>query len=200
LDFFEIYKLTHSENLKFEFVISIQIKIEKFTMSTPINLSTLPLPSKKGESTNQSFESLLNKYAEKLNLSKKNLDILLNIKKNGEYLLNYSNIGFVYEVFSMLHVLGFDETLSYLESLEVPGKVSSKSILDSVLFEREETMYQAETSRIRDEFQVKVDGSNKCGKCGGYNTIAIISARQRSADEALIYDITCQDCGNRFKR
>jgi DNA-directed RNA polymerase subunit M/transcription elongation factor TFIIS len=173
-------------------------------MSSPlINLSALPAPSRKSaEGATQSFEALLEKYAEDLNLSKKELDKLTNIKKNGEYILTANNFSFVYEIFGMLKTLGFQETFNFLEkmSLSEDKYVSSKKILESPLFEREETLYQAEIARLRDEFQVKLKGLYNCTKCGSQNTIDTISSRQRSSDEATVYEITCQDCGNTFKR
>jgi DNA-directed RNA polymerase subunit M/transcription elongation factor TFIIS len=172
--------------------------------SSIINLSSLPAPSRRNtEGAIQSFEALLTKYAEDLHLSKKDLDKLTNLKKNGEYLLTVNNFGFVYEIFGMLKSLGFQETYAFLEKMGLEkgsSKVSSKNILDSQLFEREETLYQAEIARLRDEFQVKLKGLYNCTKCGSQNTIDTISSRQRSSDEAIVYDITCQDCGNSFKR
>ncbi len=175
-------------------------------MSSPIiNLSSLPAPSRKSvEGATQSFEALLSKYAEDLNLSKKELEKLTNIKKNGEYLLTANNFGFVYEIFGMLNSpMGFQGTYDFLEKLSLEkgvSKISPKHILDSPLFEREETFYQAEIARLRDEFQVKLKGLYNCTKCGSQNTIDTIASRQRSSDEATIYEITCQDCGNSFKR
>lgn len=175
--------------------------------SSIINLSALPAPSRRSaEGATQSFEALLEKYAEDLNLSKKELDKLTNIKKNGEYLLTANNFSFVYEIFGMLKTLGFQETYNFLEKMTLSedkydsSKISAKKILESPLFEREETLYQAEIARLRDEFQVKLKGLYPCSKCGGQNTIDTISSRQRSSDEALIYDVLCQDCGNTFKR
>ena len=50
--------------------------------SSIINLSTLPAPSRRNTSgATQSFDALLEKYAEDLNLSKKDLEKLTNIKK-----------------------------------------------------------------------------------------------------------------------
>jgi hypothetical protein len=174
-------------------------------MSSPIiNLTSLPAPSRRNtEGATQSFEALLTKYAEDLNLSKKELDKLTNLKKNGEYLLTANNFGFVYEIFGMLNSLGFQETYAFLEKMSTEkgsSKVSSKNILDSQLFEREETLYQVEIARLRDVFQVKLKGLYNCTKCGSQNTIDAISSRQRGSDEATIYEITCQDCGNTFKR
>lgn len=176
--------------------------------SSIINLSTLPAPSRRNTSgATQSFDALLEKYAEDLNLSKKDLEKLTNIKKNGDYLLTTNNFGFVYEIFGMLKTLGFQETFKFLENLseDIPSddkgpKITAKKILDSKLFEREETLYQAEIARLRDEFQVKLKGLYNCSKCGGQNTLDTISSRQRGSDEATIYEITCQDCGNTFKR
>ena len=169
-------------------------------MSSRVNLSTLPLPSKKPFGASQSVEALLVKYGPDFGLSKKQIDTLLNLQRDGEYILSSSNINFVYELISMIKAIGYDETLIYLQNLESGKRLTAKSILDSVMFEREETLYQAETSRIRDLFQVKVSGANKCNKCGGYNTLSTISGGQRSSDEALNYDILCQDCGNTFRR
>lgn len=170
-------------------------------MSTPfINLSALPAPSRKSEGTVQSFESLISEYADDLNLTKKDISKLSNLKKNGEYLLSSNNFNFVYEVIGMLRVNGFQDTYEYLEKLELKGKPSSKTIFNSILFEAEETLYQAEIARLRDEFNVKIVGLYSCRKCGSQNTLDTISSKQRNSDEALIYDITCQDCGNTFRR
>jgi DNA-directed RNA polymerase subunit M/transcription elongation factor TFIIS len=174
-------------------------------MSSPIiNLSSLPAPSRRNtEGATQSFEALLTKYAEDLKLSKKELDKLTNLKKNGEYLLTANNFGFVYEIFGMLNSQGFKETYTFLEKIaseKAFSKVSPKTILESPIFEREETLYQAEIARLRDEFQVKLKGLYNCTKCGSQNTIDAIASRQRSSDEATVYEITCQDCGNSFKR
>lgn len=172
-------------------------------MSNPsVNLSTLPIPSRKESAPSQAFEAILNKYAESMGLSKVNLEKLTNITKNGEYLLTSNNPGFVYEVFGMVKILGIDQTLSYLESLDMKGrsKPLAKNILDSNLFEREETLYQNDIAIIRDEFQVKVKGLYKCPKCGSQDTVDQTSSRQRSSDEATIFEITCQSCTHRWKR
>ena len=171
-------------------------------MSNPsVNLSTLPIPSKK-DGPSQSFEAILNKYADSMGLSKSDLDKLTNVSKNGEYLLSSNNPGFVYEIFGMIKVLGFEQTMNFLESLDIKGKVRpvAKNILDSILFEREETLYQNDIAIIRDEFQVKVKGLYKCPKCGGQDTVDQTSSRQRSSDEATIFEITCQSCSHRWKR
>lgn len=170
-------------------------------MSTPfINLSALPAPSRKSEGIVQSFESLISEYADDLNITKKDIAKLSNLKKNGEYILNSNNFNFVYEIIGMLRVNGFQDTYEYLEKLDIKGKPSSKLIFNSTLFEAEETLYQAEIARLRDEFNVKIVGLYSCRKCGSQNTLDTISSRQRSPDEAMIYDITCQDCGNTFRR
>ena len=170
-------------------------------MSTPfINLSALPAPSRKSEGVFQSFESLISEYADDLNLTKKDISKLSSLKKNGEYLLTSNNFPFVYEVIGMLRTNGFQDTYEYLEKLDVKGKPISKIIFSSPTFEREETLYQAEIARLRDEFNVKIVGLYSCRKCGSQNTLDTISSKQRSSDEAMIYDITCQDCGNTFRR
>lgn len=179
------------------------LNLFKRMSSSIINLSALPAPARKSaEVATQSFEALLEKYADDLNLSKKELDKLTNIKKNGDYILTANNFGFVYEIFGMLKTLGFQETYKFLENIpeDEVSKFTPKKILDSPLFEREETLYQAEIARLRDEFQVKLKGLYNCTKCGSQNTIDTISSRQRGSDEATIYEITCQDCGNTFKR
>ena len=170
-------------------------------MSTPfINLSALPAPSRKSEGIVQSFESLISEYADDLNITKKDIIKLSNLKKNGEYILSSNNFNFVYEIIGMLRVNGFQDTYEYLEKLDIKGKPSSKLIFNSLLFEAEETLYQVEIARIRDEFNVKIVGLYACRKCGSQNTLDTISSKQRSSDEAMIYDITCQDCGNTFRR
>ena len=177
-------------------------------MSSSINLSSIatPIPSKKGNNNaiglTQSFEATLNKYSESMGLSKTQLNKLMNITKNEEPLITSSNIGFVYEVFGMIKLLGFDQTMKFLEEFDnsVKGKISSKEIFNSILFEKEETLYQNDIARIRDEFQVKVKGLYKCQKCGSQDTIDQTSSRQRSSDEATIFEISCQSCGHRWKR
>ncbi len=177
-------------------------------MSSSVNLSSLatPVPNKKGGDgvgLTQSFEATLNKYAENLGLTKTQLNKLMNITKNDETLISSVNLGFVYEVFGMIKVIGFDQTLKFLEEFDtknMKGRIPSKIIFDSVLFEREETLYQNDIARIRDEFQVKVKGLYKCQKCGSQDTIDQTSTRQRSSDEATIFEITCQSCGHRWKR
>jgi len=173
-------------------------------MSTPsLNLSNLPIPSKKGDVPVQSFEAILYKYADFMGLSRGQLDQLTSVSKNGEYLLTSNNPGFVYEIFGMIQTLGFDQTLNFLEALDpknYKGKIPSRTVLDSVLFEREDTLYQNDIAIIRDEFQVKVKGLYKCPKCGGQDTVDQTSSRQRSSDEATIFEITCQSCSHRWKR
>jgi len=177
-------------------------------MSASVNLSSLatPIPNKKsgdGLGLTQSFEVTLNKYAENMGLTKTQLNKIMNININSENLISSSNIGFTYEVFGMIKLIGFDQTFKFLEELvekNLKGKIPSKAILDSLLFEKEETLYQNDIARIRDEFQVKVKGLYKCQKCGSQDTIDQTSSRQRSSDEATIFEISCQSCGHRWKR
>jgi len=176
-------------------------------MSSSVNLSSLSVPpsSRKGEGVGltQSFEATLNKYAESLKLTKTQINKLLNISKNGENIITSHNLGFVYEIFGMIKLLGFEPTIKFLDELDTKntkGKITAKEIFDSTLFEREETLYQNDISRIRDEFQVKVKGLYKCGKCGSQDTIDQTSSRQRTSDEATIFEISCQACGHRWKR
>ncbi len=178
-------------------------------MSSSINLSSIaaPIPTKKGNSNvvglTQSFEATLNKYAESMGLTKTQLNKLMNVTKNDENIIVSNNIGFVYEVFGMIKLLGFDQTMKFLDEFDsknLKGKIPSKEIFNSILFEKEETLYQNDIARIRDEFQVKVKGLYKCQKCGSQDTVDQTSSRQRSSDEATIFEITCQSCGHRWKR
>lgn len=169
-------------------------------MSVPsINLSALPAPSRnRKDGPSESIESILVKYSDLLNITEKQRDKLLNLKVNGDYIFKYSNMSFLYEVFSMIKVLKFDETYKYLSSLNdkvsTDKNITSKEILESPLFEREQTVYQADISRLRDEFQVKVKGLEKCKRCHSWNTENRTNDRQRGGDEGMIYKLFCNDC------
>lgn len=166
-----------------------------------INLSALPAPSRqRKEGPSQSIESIFAKYKSLLKINDKQIDMLLSLKNKNDYIFTYQNMGFIYEVFSMIRSLGFEETYRFLTTTTFDSKViSSKKIFDSDAFERERTIYQRDISRIRDEFQVKAKGLVKCKRCHSQNTENQTNDRQRGGDEGMIYKIQCNDCGHVWK-
>jgi DNA-directed RNA polymerase subunit M/transcription elongation factor TFIIS len=168
-------------------------------MSIPsINLSALPAPSRqRKEGPSQSIESIFAKYKSLLKLNDKQIEKLLSLKNKNEYIFTYQNIGFIYEVFSMIRSLGFDETYRFLTTTTFDSKIiSSKKIFESDIFERERTTYQIDISRLRDEFQVKAKGLVKCKRCQSQNTENMNNDRQRGGDEGMIYRVRCNDCNH----
>ena len=168
-------------------------------MSIPsINLSVLPAPSRqRKDGPSQSIESLFAKYKSILKINDKQIDKLLSLKNKNEYIFTYQNIEFVYEIFSMIRSLGFDETYRFLTTVNFESNViPSKKIFESDVFERERTTYQIDISRLRDEFQVKAKGLVKCKRCQSQNTENMTNDRQRGGDEGMIYKVHCNDCGH----
>ena len=171
-------------------------------MSIPsINLSALPAPSRqRKEGPSQSIESIFAKYKSLLKLTDKQIEKLLSLKNKNEYIFTYQNIGFIYEVFSMIRSLGFDETYRFLTTAKFDSKlIQARKIFESDAFERERTAYQVDISRLRDEYQVPVKGLVKCKKCFSQNTQNMTNDRQRGGDEGMIYRVHCNDCGHTWK-
>lgn len=167
-------------------------------MSIPsINLSALPAPSRKRkDGTSQSMESVFSKYKSVLKINDKQIDLLLSLKNKGDYIFSTNNIGFVYEVFSMIKIYGFEEAYRFLTTTEFSSKIIlPKKIFESDAFERERTEYQIDISRLRDEFQSKIKGLVKCKRCHNQNTENVNNDRQRGGDEGMIYKVHCNDCG-----
>lgn len=167
-------------------------------MSIPsINLSALPAPSRKRkDGSNQSIESIFSKYKGVLKINDKQIDMLLSLKNKNEYIFSINNIGFVYEIFSILKSFGFEETYRFLTTTEFTSKViPSKKIFDSDAFERERNQYQIDVSLLRDDFQEKIKGLVKCKRCHSQNTENVTNDRQRGGDEGMIYKVHCSDCG-----
>jgi len=168
-------------------------------MSIPsINLSVLPAPSRqRKDGPSQSIESIFAKYKSFLKINDKQIDKLLSLKNKNEYIFTYQNVGFIYEVFSMLRSLGFDETYRFLTTTKFDSKIiPARKIFDSDSFERERTAYQFDISVLRDELQVKPKGLVKCKKCYSQNTENQTNDRQRGGDEGMIYKVHCNDCGH----
>lgn len=168
--------------------------------SPEINLSALPTPILHGENSNPAFEALLEKYASKFKLTEAQLEKLKKLRRNGEPLINSANPYFAYEIFGMIKNLGFGETFDFLESSEFVSKPLPSIVLDSKLFEGQQTLYQAEIARIRDTTQAMIKGLYKCKKCGSQYTQDTVSSRQRSSDEATIFQIECLVCGYTWRR
>ena len=167
-------------------------------MSIPsINLSALPAPSRKRkDGPTQSMESIFSKYKGLLKINDKQIDQLLSLKNKGEYIFSINNIGFVYEVFSMIKSFGFDEAYRFLTTTDFSSRfISSNKIFDSDSFERERTQYQIDISRLRDDTQEKIQGLVKCKRCFSQNTENRDNERQRTGDEGMIFKISCNDCG-----
>lgn len=162
--------------------------------SSSIDLSDFQTPIRKSDVSEQEFESLLEKYAKKFQITAPQLQKLKKIKKNGERAISSSNLSFVYEVFGMIKQIGFEDTYNYLESLSGTVPLDSKFVLESSLFEAQHKSYQVEIARMRDEFQVKVKGLYKCRKCKSENVIDTRAANQRRGDEADLYTVRCMDC------
>jgi DNA-directed RNA polymerase subunit M/transcription elongation factor TFIIS len=171
-------------------------------MSIPsINLSALPAPSRKRkDGSNQSMESIFMKYKEILKINDKQIDVLLSLKNKNEYIFSTNNIGFVYEVFSMIRKDGFEEVYRFLTTTEFASKfIPSNKIFDSESFESQKTQYQIDISLLRDEFQAKARGLVKCKRCHSQNTENDTNDRQRHGDEGMIYKVHCNDCGYTWK-
>jgi DNA-directed RNA polymerase subunit M/transcription elongation factor TFIIS len=171
-------------------------------MSIPsINLSALPAPSRqRKEGPSQSIESIFAKNKNILKINDKQVDKLLSLKNKNDYIFTYQNIGFIYEVFSMIRSFGFDETYRFLTTTKFDTKIiQARKIFDSDAFERERTVYQVDISRLRDEYQVPVKGLVKCKKCFSQNTQNVTNDRQRGGDEGMIYRVHCSDCGHTWK-
>jgi DNA-directed RNA polymerase subunit M/transcription elongation factor TFIIS len=168
-------------------------------MSIPsINLSALPAPSRqRKDGPSQSMESIFAKHKSILKINDKQIDKLLSLKNKNEYIFTYQNIEFVYEIFSMIRSLGFDETYRFLTTVIFESKIiPSKKIFESDVFERERNTYQIDISRLRDEVQVKAKGLVKCKRCQSQNTENMTNDRQRGGDEGMIYKVHCNDCGH----
>ena len=169
--------------------------------SPSINLASLPTPSRsRKDAATQSIESILMKNRDMLGITVKQLEKLVSVKQNGEYILNQNNPAFFYEIFGMLKKSGFETTYEFLQYLATKDeKFTSKDIFKSQLFEKEEFDYQYNISLIRDQAIVKTVGLFKCSKCTGDNTIVLRSIGQLKGDEAEISTIVCQSCGHRQK-
>jgi DNA-directed RNA polymerase subunit M/transcription elongation factor TFIIS len=165
-----------------------------------INLSNLDLPLNFRGRSSKSIEALLN---ERFGYTSEQIEVLTNIKRGDDSILNMeSSPDFVYEIFFLLEQAGYEETIEILKKVanDYNIKLDSHFILNTRFFDTEILEYQKEISRLRDKVDVNLaDSVYSCPRCHGKNVFKQTSEKQRTADEATIFRLTCYSCGTQWK-
>ena len=82
--------------------------------------------------------------------------------------------------------------LSQFFSNFTPQSYKKADLLQTLLYKKEKTEYDAETERLKSSYSI-VEGVSQCKKCGSFNTLTYES-QNRSADEASAEVVKCLSC------
>ncbi len=163
-----------------------------------INLENLDIPIN-FKAKVKSVEAILN---ENFNLSQSQIDELTSFKReNDEPILNLNKPDFLYEVCFLLKKQGIKPVLKFLKNVEndYAIKLDGHFILETEFFEKEQKIYQKEISQLRDKIDLEVKSYKECRKCKSKTVVDQSSSRQRSSDEATIFTLHCNTCGETWK-
>jgi DNA-directed RNA polymerase subunit M/transcription elongation factor TFIIS len=156
------------------------------------------------QNSNENMEkSLTDIFQEYTNLSEKEIENLLNVKKeNNTYSLNIDtedneDLGFLYEIIGMVNEYGYSKAYKFL--LDNKNNIKEKQILESDIFETQRKKYSEDTVKLRTKVKVKSSGIFTCPRCNDKDT-SYTEVQLRSGDEGSTFIIACNACGHQFKK
>jgi DNA-directed RNA polymerase subunit M/transcription elongation factor TFIIS len=133
-------------------------------------------------------------------LSDDEIKELLKIKIGNKTLLSNSNPGIVYDVMSMIRLLGITETISNLNKLVSSGTFNESNFdrflfFETKSFEKEQVNFSKDLIKMQQQPE-PVKGLVPCPRCRSKNTV-ISYLQTRSSDEGYTFIIICNNCGAR---
>ena len=154
--------------------------------------------------SNENMEkSLTSIFEEYTNLSEKEINNLLNVKRmNNTYSLDIEtedndDLGFVYELIGMVNEYGYTKAYNFL--LDNKDNIKERQILESDIFEVQKKKYNEDTVKLRTKVKVKSSGIFTCPRCNDKDT-SYTEVQLRSGDEGSTFIIACNACGHQFKK
>jgi DNA-directed RNA polymerase subunit M/transcription elongation factor TFIIS len=154
--------------------------------------------------SNENMEkSLTSIFEEYTNLSEKEINNLLNVKRmNNTYSLDIEtedndDLGFVYELIGMVNEYGYAKAYNFL--LDNKDNIKERQILESDIFEAQKKKYNEDTVKLRTKVKVKSSGIFTCPRCNDKDT-SYTEVQLRSGDEGSTFIIACNACGHQFKK
>lgn len=162
-------------------------------MST-INLDNLDIPINFKPKATKSTEAILN---ERFGFNQEQIEVITSFKReNDDPIVSLDYPDFFYEVCFLFKNQGYDEVIKMLKEIanDYNVKLNGHFILNTRFFEKEQTEYQKEISRLRDTIEHGVESVHECPRCHSKTVSEQVSSRQRASDEAQIFILTCDTC------
>jgi DNA-directed RNA polymerase subunit M/transcription elongation factor TFIIS len=143
----------------------------------------------------KSLTTILREYVKDLTPTK--IKTLLEFRnKDGPILSMDRDIDFIYEIIDLLNEIGYEKTVKFLEFIQNSSNISSKTIFESEIYDKERDVYNFDIMNLREK--IKIKGGAKCRNCNGNNTYSY-SKQLRAGDEGETYFVICLDCGFKVK-